>query len=209
TSKPAVVPSSSKPVLAPSTTPVPSTGGRITGTAQAYLSIGLAYQAAILYHHNAARANHGAPPLIWDSSCEANARAAANTCTYARYVPAGVSQGQNRYLSTSDGFNVTAAITESWYKNQFSSVAPWFGIATLPVSLLASVDQLTQVLWKGTSRVGCASVDCGTRMSGGGATAASNKYTVCNYAAAGNVGGLFAINVGRPLSTTALGRWTD
>lgn len=213
TSKPVVVPSLSKPAPLPSTTlapiQVPSIPGRITGALQASLSVGLSYQAAILYHHNVARANHGAAALIWDASCAANALAAANTCNYARYMPAGVNQGQNRYLSTSNEFNVTAAITEAWYKNEFSAAVPWFGIASLPISLLGGVEDLTQLLWKGTTRVGCASVDCGARMRGGGATGSSNKYTVCNYAAAGNIGGLFAINVGRPISTTNLGRWTD
>ncbi|KAJ4370797.1 hypothetical protein N0V86_008488 [Didymella sp. IMI 355093] len=212
-SKPTLVQSSSQPHPTPSTTPapvaqVPSTGGRVTGTAQAYLSVGASYQAAILYHHNAARANHGATPLTWDASCEANARIAANTCSYTRYIPAGVSQGQNIYLSSTAAFNVTAAITESWYKSEFSSAVPWFGIASLPISILPGVEQLTQVLWKGTTKVGCASVDCGANMKGG-ATGGQGKYTVCNYASAGNVGGLFAMNVGRPVSVTSLGSWTD
>jgi uncharacterized protein YkwD len=212
-SKPTLVQSSSQPHPTPSTTvapvaQVPSTGGRVTGTAQAYLSVGASYQAAILYHHNAARANHGAPPLTWDASCEANARIAANTCSYTRYLPAGVSQGQNIYLSSTAAFNVTAAITESWYKSEFSSAVPWFGIPSLPISILPGVEQLTQVLWKGTTSVGCASVDCGASMKGG-AAGGQGKYTVCNYASAGNLGGLFAINVGRPVSLTSLGSWTD
>ncbi|KAF3037604.1 hypothetical protein E8E12_001393 [Didymella heteroderae] len=205
-SLPAVVQSSPWPQPTPQ---VPSTIGRVTGTAQAYLSAGLTYQAAILYHHNAARLNHGAAPLVWDASCAANALLAAQTCNYARYLPAGVSQGQNLYLSTSAAFNVTAAITETWYKNELSSLTPWFGIASLPVTVLPSVSAAAQVVWKGTTRVGCASVDCSGKMKVNGVASGLTKYTVCNYAAAGNVAGLFALNVGKPASTTYLGKWTD
>ncbi|KAJ4986828.1 SCP-like extracellular protein [Stagonosporopsis vannaccii] len=215
TSKPvASAQSSSKPQSTPSTTTVkpttttPSNGGRVTGTAQAFLSVGASYQAAILYHHNAARANHGAPPLTWDTSCEANARLAANTCNYAPFFPVGVKQGQNLYITAGDAFNVTAAITEVWYKKEFPAV-PWSGLASLSISLLPGAAELTQVLWKGTAKVGCASVDCGTKMKIGGVASSSNKYTVCNYAPAVSIGGSVAINLGRPLSTTNLGKWTD
>jgi hypothetical protein len=182
---------------------VPSIPGRITGTAQAYLSVGASYQAAILYHHNVARLNHGAAALIWDASCEAKALAAASTCSLANSV-----SGQNTYLSSTSAFNVTAAITETWYKNELSSLTPWFGIATLPVSLLPSVSASAQVLWKGTTRVGCASVDCTGKMKVNGVASGLSRYTVCNYAAVGGVNGLFSLNIGRPVSTT-LGKWTD
>ena len=195
----------STPSTGPTPAPLlPSIPGRVTGTAQAFLSAGASYQAAILYHHNIARLNHGAAALVWDASCEAKALAAASTCSLANSV-----LGQNTYLSSTSAFNVTAAITETWYKNQLSSLTPWFGIATLPVSLLPNVSASAQVLWKGTTRVGCASVDCTGKMKVDGVVSGLSKYTVCNYAAAGGVNGLFALNIGRPLSTTNLGKWTD
>lgn len=206
TSKPQST-SSTTLVIKPTTT-VSSNGGRVTGTAQAFLSIGISYQTAVLYHHNAARANHGAPPLIWDTSCEENARLAANTCNYAPFVPVGVTQSQNRYVTAGDAFNVTAAITEVWYKKEYPAV-PWSGLAGLSVSLLPGAAELTTLLWKGNTKVGCASVDCGTKMKVGGVASSSNKYTVCNYASGGSIGGSLAINLGRPLSTTNLGKWTD
>jgi hypothetical protein len=189
----------------PAPTPqVPSIPGRVTGTAQAYLSAGLSYQTAILYHHNIARLNHGAAALVWDASCAAAALASASTCNLANSI-----SGQSTYLSSTSAFNVTAAITETWYKSELSSLTPWFGIATLPTSLLPSVSASAQVLWKGTTKVGCASVDCTGKMKVNGVVSGLGKYTVCNYAAAGGVNGLFALNVGRPVSTTDLGKWTD
>lgn len=141
---------------------------------------------------------------MWDASCAAAALASASTCNLANSI-----SGQSTYLSSTSAFNVTAAITETWYKSELSSLTPWFGIATLPTSLLPSVSASAQVLWKGTTKVGCASVDCTGKMKVNGVVSGLGKYTVCNYAAAGGVNGLFALNVGRPVSTTDLGKWTD
>lgn len=200
-------------VPAPTTTPVVTLPipdiDRVTGAAQAYLSAGAAYQAAILYHHNAARANHGAAPLTWDASAEANARITANTCNFAHYIPLGANQGQNIYTTSSDAFNVTAGITEVWYKNEFSATLPWLGFANIPATIFPGIGHLTQMVWKDTTKVGCASVDCGSKMLVGGLPSKMNKFTVCNYGPAGNVGGSFALNVGRPISTSNLGKWTD
>ncbi|KAF3039835.1 hypothetical protein E8E11_006999 [Didymella keratinophila] len=129
---------------------IPSIPGRVTGTAQAYLSAGVFYQAAVLYHHNVARLNQGA---------------------------------------ATSAFNVTAAITETWYRNELVSY--------------------TVVLWKGTTKVGYASVDCSGKMKVNGAASDLSKFTVCNYATAGGVNGLFALDIGRPVSTTNLGKWID
>ncbi|KAJ8110734.1 hypothetical protein OPT61_g6494 [Boeremia exigua] len=199
---------STTPAPTPTTQPPPN-GVRVTGTAQATLSAGAAYQAAILFHHNAARANHGSPPLTWDTSCEVNARLAANTCNSVPYFPAGSTQGQNVFISTSDAFNVTAGITEVWYKGQFQAALPFFGSTTIPAASLPKVSLLTQLLWKHNTKVGCASVDCGYKMKGPGASPSWNKYTVCNYAIRGDNAGLFGLNVGRPVSLTKLGKWTD
>lgn len=211
---------STKPLPAASTSPVPtkaasirqsspSSGSRVRGTAQAYLSAGPDYQAAILYHHNAARANHNAAPLTWDSTCEQNARIAAERCDFVHYIPSGVRQGQNLYTTSSTAFNVTAGITESWYKSEFPPMLPYYGQANVPDDVFHKVGHLTQVVWKGTTGVGCVSIDCGSKMTINGQPSKLARYTVCNYSPPGNVGGRFAENVARPNSNTNLGSWTD
>ena len=201
---------SSSSVTAPVPTGTAVGPAHITGTAQASLSTGTDYQNAILFHHNEARANHGAQPLVWDDAVAQTAAQAANTCNFAHYIPAGAGQGQNLFTTSGNFFNVTAGITESWYKGEFQAMLPYFGMADIPDDVFHNVGHLTQVLWKGTTRVGCVSIDCGTRMIVGGVSGSPlNKYTVCNYAPAGNVAGQYAINVGLPISTTNLGSWTD
>lgn len=204
----APVPSNAAPTPAPGGAPIDP--GHTPGAGQAALSVGLAYQNAILYHHNAARANHNAAPLVWNQTVANTAAVAANTCRFEHLIPAGAGQGQNLFTVSGANFNVTAGITESWYKGEFQAMLPLFGQASIPDTIFHDVGHLTQVLWKGTTSVGCVSIDCGNRMVVGTQTGSSlNKYTVCNYYPAGNVGNQYAINVGRPISTTNLGSWLN
>ncbi|KAH8701207.1 CAP domain-containing protein [Phaeosphaeriaceae sp. PMI808] len=189
--------------------PSPASPNRPTGTGQAILSSGADYQAAVLYHHNAARANHGASPLTWDTACETNARIAAERCTFEHYIPQGAGQGQNLFTVSGKAFNVTAGITESWYKGELDPMMPYFGQNSIPDSVFHSVGHLTQLVWKGTTKVGCVSIDCGDQMKINGQKSSLNKYTVCNYSPAGNVGGGYANNVAAPISTTNLGGWAN
>ena len=203
------VPSSDIPV--PTGGAAPLDPGHISGTVQAGLtpSDGEAYINAILFHHNQARANHGADPLVWNATVADTAAITANTCEFSHYIPDGAGQGQNLFTTSGPVFNVTAGITEEWYKGEFEAMLPHFGAPILDDNVFHNVGHLTQVLWKGTTSVGCTSVDCGDAMTIGGQPSDLNKYTVCNYYPAGNVATLYALNVGLPISTTDLGSWSD
>lgn len=206
TSRPTPIPGA--PVLAPS---APSNAGsHLTGDIQANLSSGPYYQAAVLYHHNAARANHGAFPLVWDAGCEAGARRTAQTCKFEHpKFLRELRQGQNLFTVSGDFFNVTAGITESWYKGEFDAMNPYWGAADIPDDVFPSVGHLTAIVWKKTTKVGCVSLNCGNTMTSGGQPTILNKFTVCNYAPAGNVRGRYAENVGLPIDRRNLGSWTD
>lgn len=199
--------SSAAPELRPST--AASLDNHVSGPDQAYLSAGPEYQAAMLYHHNAARANHEAKPLTWDAECEANARIAAKKCLFEHYIPKGADQGQNLFTVSGDAFNATAGVTTSWYQGELVPMMPWFGKPDVPDEVFHSVGHLTQLVWKSTTKVGCVSLDCGDTMIVGGSTSSMNKYTVCNYAPAGNMGGEYAMNVAAPISSTDLGGWAN
>jgi hypothetical protein len=202
-------PSSTYTPVAPSQAAVASTeNSHRSGAQQAFLSSGPEYEAAVLYHHNAARANHGAQPLTWSKTCEDNALIAAKKCTFAHFIPEGAGQGQNLFTVSGDAFNVTAGITDSWYKGELPPMMPYFGKKDIPEDVFHSVGHLTQLVWKATTSVGCVSVDCGSDMIVGGSTSPMNKYTVCNYAPAGNMGGEYSKNVAAPISSK-LGGWAD
>jgi uncharacterized protein YkwD len=180
-----------------------------SGTDQAYLSSGPDYQAAILFHHNAARANHEAAPLSWDTDCEANARIAADRCDFEHFIPQGAGQGQNLFVVSGDAFNVTAGISESWYRGELQDMTPWFGKSSLPHEVFEKVGHLTQMVWKDTTKVGCVSLDCGVAMTVNGKSSDMNKYTVCNYAPSGNWKGQYAAKVAPPFSSAKLVGWAD
>lgn len=206
-----------------SNTPVPSNAvptpsgvapldpGHVAGAAQASLSPadGNSYINSILFHHNKARANHNAAPLVWNATVASTAKITADTCRFEHYIPAGAGQGQNLFTTSGSVFNVTAGITESWYKSEFPDMVGNFGKASLDDTTFHKVGHLTQVLWKGTTSVGCYSLDCTGRMQVGGSTSRLDKYTVCNYYPAGNVATQYGINVGNPISSTNLGSWRD
>jgi hypothetical protein len=130
-------------------------------------------------------------------------------CNFAHYIPPGVSNGQNLFTVSGTAFNVTAGITESWYKSEFPPMLPYFGQANLPDDVFHQVGHLTQVVWQGTTSVGCVSIDCGSTMMVNGAVSTLNKFTVCNYAPPGNIVGQYDIGVLPPISTTNLGSWSD
>jgi hypothetical protein len=167
---------------------------------------------AILYHHNAARANHGAGEMTWCTECEANARIAAERCVFEHFLPQGVSEGQNLFTVSGNSFNVTAGITESWYKAELPFMNGHYGEPQIPDDVFHQVGHFTQVVWKGTTSVGCFSKDCGTNMEVNGQVGSElNKFTVCNYLPPGNVNNNYDVNVQPPTSTdaAALGRWDD
>jgi hypothetical protein len=163
---------------------------------------------AILYHHNAARANHGAGEMTWCDDCATAAQQAANRCTFEHYIPDGVSQGQNLFTVSGDAFNVTAGITESWYKAEMPYMEGYYGMDNIPDSVFHQVGHFTQVVWIDSTSVGCVSLDCGDNMIVNGEKSNLNKFTVCNYEPAGNINDGYALNVMPPTSTN-YGRWDD
>jgi hypothetical protein len=191
--------------IAPSITVGPS---HISGPNQASLSSGPDYTAAVLYHHNAARANHGAGMMNWCSDCETAARTTAELCIFEHSIPAGVNQGQNLFTVSGDSFNVTAGITESWYKAELPFMNGYFGMANIPDDVFHKVGHFTQVVWIDSTSVGCVSQDCTGRMIVNGASSNLDKFTVCNYDPAGNVNDGYGLNVLPPISNN-LGRWDD
>jgi uncharacterized protein YkwD len=197
------------PVYSPAPQPAASSDEHPSGSEQAYLTAGADYQAAIIYHHNAIRANHDAAPLTWDSDCEANARIAASRCDFKHFIPQGAGEGQNLFTKTGPEFNVTGGITGSWYLGELPAMRPWFGQPSIPHDVFEKAGHLTQLVWKGTTKVGCVSIDCGADMTLNDVASIMNKYTVCNYAPQGNVVGEFAKNVVPPKASAKAISWMD
>lgn len=166
------------------------------------LSLDGAYDTVMLAYHNIHRSNHSAPALEWDDELAGYAENTANGCVFEHDMDQGNGgYGQNlaSWGATSDidGLKNKAAaggITNQWYDSEMSNWA-FYGQENPPSDMNIDLyGHFTQVVWKDSTKVGCATVKCpaGTVLS------FPSWYTVCNYNPQGNFGGRYGDNVLKP-----------
>ncbi|EDR15062.1 uncharacterized protein LACBIDRAFT_228207, partial [Laccaria bicolor S238N-H82] len=146
--------------------PASSGGGTSDGDIQAYLSA-----------HNAVRAQHGAAALSWSDNLASKAQKWANGCKFEHSGAYLAFKTENLAAGTGSAYNIAAAV-KSWTDevSEYNSNNP------VP-------SHFTQVVWKGTSQVGCAVKLCDGIFD---ASFGVTKYFVCEYQTQGNVIGQFA-----------------
>jgi hypothetical protein len=135
----------------------------------------------VLAVHNAARAEVGAPPLAWDEDL---ARSAATygprLAALGRLVhsPREERPGQRENLAMDLTWRGTPeSMTGMWVEEKKLFVPGLFPAVTRTANW-EDVAHYTQMIWKGTTHVGCATYD------GGGWT-----YLICRYSPPGNKDG--------------------
>ena len=132
--------------------------------------------------HDRARAEAGVPPLTWDDRLAASARAYAEEMArtgrfaHAEQPHGPMREGENLWTGTRDAYRYDEMIGH-WIaeKRDFvNGITPAFS----RTGKWQDVSHYTQIVWRNTTRVGCAM--------------ASNKrddFLVCRYSPAGNVVG--------------------
>ncbi|KAJ5950370.1 uncharacterized protein N7479_008783 [Penicillium vulpinum] len=180
---------------APSTTSVATTeAASTTAAATAAPSAGTSYQESILHYHNIHRRDHSSPDLTWAADLEQAANTLASRCEYGHDTSIEASSGsygQNiayGYDSADVGEKI---ISEMMYTREAPYFDGLYGQANPDMTNFASWGHFTQIVWKGTTTVGCATVSCPELKNVGSAA----PYTVCNYGPPGNFGGAYAENV--------------
>ncbi|MEV0199134.1 CAP family protein [Nonomuraea sp. NPDC050691] len=148
-----------------------------------------AFQSECVTAHNTYRARHGAPNLTTDQALVTYARQRADQITRQEGLEgtrtrSALQYGQNVHWYRSFTPERTASCADavkSWYNGIRSYDFAHPGFSTRSGSF-------TQVVWKGTTKVGCA------RAAGQGSSA-YETYVVCAYKAPGNVTGRYRENV--------------
>jgi|JI10StandDraft_1071094.scaffolds.fasta_scaffold56972_6 uncharacterized protein YkwD len=132
----------------------------------------------IVVAHNRVRAEHCAPDLVWSPALEAEATAwarqlAADGCAFAH---SSTAYGENLAAGTTGALDADAVVA-MWADEAalYDWKRPGFSMKT---------GHFTQVVWKDTQAIGCATVTC-----------RGLDLWVCNYEPAGNVEGAFPANV--------------
>lgn len=128
----------------------------------------------ILAEHNSKRALHSAPALTWDTDAYNYAQNYAN-----QYDCSGtLTHSHGPYgENLAAGYSTGADAVDAWYNEG----------STFDYSAANTYNHFTQVVWKSTTKVGCAYKDCRAQNWG--------YYIICSYDPAGNVIGEEAANV--------------
>ncbi|EPQ60852.1 PR-1-like protein [Gloeophyllum trabeum ATCC 11539] len=130
--------------------------------------------------HNSVRAQHGASPLTWSDDLAGKAQQWANGCDFKHSGGSLGPFGENLAAGTGDSYGIASAV-KSW-TDEASQYDP-----TNP-----QASHFTQVVWKGSTQVGCAVQLCDGIFS---ASFGKAKFYVCEYSPQGNIIGQFAQNV--------------
>lgn len=152
-----------------------------TGTADSNLSN---FETTMLEIHNMDRAKHSASPLTWDTTLASAAAKWASDCKWG-HTPNNA-YGQNIAAGTASGFGAKDA-TDLWYDeiSQYDFTKAQYSAAT---------GHFTQMVWKGSNKLGCAIQKCSSEQIGLGGSGTA-QYVVCNYDPPGNYIGKFKENV--------------
>lgn len=152
------------------------------------------FQSQSVSEHNTYRSTHHAPGLTQSAALNASAQAYAETlASTGEFKHSNTNNGENLFATFTTGAPPSAAAVASqavgsWYNEvaDYDYANPGFSGKT---------GHFTQVVWKGTTQVGCGAAT-GEKNFGGNIYTA--VYVVCQYAPPGNVLGQFPQNVLAP-----------
>ncbi|KAJ9492165.1 hypothetical protein VN97_g1067 [Penicillium thymicola] len=155
------------------------------------------YQKSILHYHNLHRSDHSASGLTWSGDLAGAAHTLASRCEYGHdtSIPsASGDYGQNIAYGYDEDLVGEKIISEMMYTDEAPYFASLYGEANPDQTNFEKWGHFTQIVWKATTQVGCATVSCSDLKNVGGAA----PYTVCNYGSPGNYAGEYAENVLKP-----------
>jgi len=142
---------------------------------------------------------------VWSTSLASIAASIASTCVYQHNTTAsGGGYGQNIAAGVKAD-NISSVITELLYNAEEPYFDGLYGEANPSFDNFVHWGHFSQIVWKASTKVGCAVQYCPNGLANTGSDVPP-YFTVCNYEEAGNYGGEYADNIGRPLGR-AIAHW--
>ncbi|KAJ5717270.1 PR-1-like protein [Penicillium malachiteum] len=154
------------------------------------------YEDKVLYSHNIHRINHTVSNLAWNDTLSDAAYDWATKFVFQHHTSGW---GQN-IAGSSPHATISQHVSELWYNGEEGYYTSSYGQANPPSGPVTG--HFTQIVWKGSKTVGCATIDCRDQPLG-------MWYTVCNYYPPGNWRGQYAENVFRPIGNPYVGDNSD
>ncbi|EPE30381.1 PR-1-like protein [Glarea lozoyensis ATCC 20868] len=140
------------------------------------------FKSQMLATHNYFRKQHSASDLTWNDNLADQSKEWAKGCKFAHSgMPGG---GEN----IAAGYDSVGKVVDGWglERKSFNFNGGGFDMGT---------GHFTQVVWKGTSSVGCAAQACDNGFNPPLDPSMGKWFVVCRYADAGNMEGAFGDNV--------------
>ncbi|KAG5929274.1 hypothetical protein E4U42_006408 [Claviceps africana] len=162
------------------------------------------YPKAVIDQHTLHRNNHTLKkPLEWSDELAQWALNTAKTCVFEHDMKQGTgnygqnlaSMGSTENIDGQEVRYIREAITNQWYNGEADIFNPFYGLTQPPSSVFMKIGHFTQLVWKGTQKVGCATVKCGA----GTIFSMQSQFSVCNYWPPGNYDGEYNANVLPPI----------
>lgn len=203
------IPSTSEaPVPAPSSSSSTAPAAQPSSDTSAGLS---SYAQPIIDQHNLHRRNHSAVDIAWNQTLANIAQQIAESCDYKHNTQAGGGGYGQNIGAGSTPEQVDAMITNAMYNNEMM-LYPGYG-SEPDMSNFEGWGHFSQIVWAGTTSVGCYTQQCTGGLSNVG-PGVQPYFTVCNYfpvgkcstspslclslTSLGNMGGTYAANVLKP-----------
>lgn len=160
------------------------------------------YKQAVLYNHNIHRSNHSASSVDWHSDLWKSAKILAQRCVYEHDtdIMSNVTKyGQNIGYGVQKA-DVGQMITNLMYNDEIEYYPQPYGEASPSMDLFDKWGHFSQIVWKGTTHVGCYTQPC--ENLGNVDSSGTVPFTVCNYSPPGNYDGEYGDNVLAPGSAS-------
>ncbi|BGP39085.1 hypothetical protein JCM10449v2_003023 [Rhodotorula kratochvilovae] len=179
TTRPAATTTTSKTSVAPAPTSTADAGS---------------VEAVSLRLHNEFRAKHGVAALTWNTKLASTAQAWANKCVFEHGGGAAIGAGENLAAWSGSSSDVSQGV-QMWYNevSDYSFNNPGYSSAT---------GHFTQMIWKGTTEIGCAVSKCAP-LTGDGFSW-NGYFYVCEYSAPGNIVGADSAGTAKSFSANVL-----